>query len=182
MRSEKQIIGDLGEGIVCNYLKNKGFKVIDRNYWKPWGEIDIVVTKRGKIHFIEVKTLRAQISTDNKQINADNNVIRETISGFFKNILRKYDHNKGYFFTRDSKRDEIDKQKDLKKIRKIKDRYRPEDNLHPWKLKRLSRVFQSYLLEKVKNDNTEWQFDIACVYLDVENKVAKVEYMEDIII
>lgn len=53
--------GNLGEGIAAKYLINKGFKILHRNYWKPYGEIDIVCEKSGKIHFIEVKSVSCEI-------------------------------------------------------------------------------------------------------------------------
>ncbi|MEK7669269.1 MAG: YraN family protein [Patescibacteria group bacterium] len=59
--------------------------------------------------------------------------------------------------------------------------YRPEDNMHPWKLKRLRRAIQTYLLEKYKKEPL-WQFDLACVFLDQERRVAKVKFMENIIL
>lgn len=30
-------VGDLGENIACEYLKNKGFYVVGQNYLKKWG-------------------------------------------------------------------------------------------------------------------------------------------------
>ena len=63
------------------------------------------------------------------------------------------------------------------------DAYRPEDNLHPWKLQRLSRVIQTYLLGYDRGSReTDWQFDVILVYLDIKSLQAKVNYMEDIII
>ena len=49
--------GNDGEEVACNYLENLGFTVIERNYLKKWGEIDIIATKSGKLHFIEVKSV-----------------------------------------------------------------------------------------------------------------------------
>ena len=41
------------------YLVNKGFTIIERNFRKPWGELDIIAKDRGGILvFVEVKTLR----------------------------------------------------------------------------------------------------------------------------
>ena len=56
MPSEKRKIGDLGENLCVKHLVKHGFKILDRNYQKKWGEIDIVAKKSGIIHFIEVKT------------------------------------------------------------------------------------------------------------------------------
>ncbi|MEK7128916.1 MAG: YraN family protein [Patescibacteria group bacterium] len=53
-----KIIGALGEDIAANFLKTKGFAVVDKNYRKKWGEIDIVAKKDGIIHFVEVKAVK----------------------------------------------------------------------------------------------------------------------------
>jgi len=56
-------LGNFGENIACYYLKNKGYKILDKNYSRKWiqgpqkGEIDIIAQKDDNIHFIEVKTL-----------------------------------------------------------------------------------------------------------------------------
>ena len=60
--------------------------------------------------------------------------------------------------------------------------YRPEDNMHPWKLQRLSRVIQSYLLDKDISDDIEWQFDLVTVYIDTTKGLHKVEMLEDIVL
>jgi len=50
-------IGRIGEDTACVFLMKRKFKIIDRNYWKKWGEIDIVAEKSGKTHFVEVKSV-----------------------------------------------------------------------------------------------------------------------------
>lgn len=60
--------------------------------------------------------------------------------------------------------------------------YRPEENVHPWKLKRLSRVIQSYLLENKNGTSKSWQLDIVAVFLDLKNKEARVRFTENIVI
>jgi len=62
------------------------------------------------------------------------------------------------------------------------DTFRPEDNLHTWKLKRLSRAIQVYLAEKRLGDEVTWRFDVITVLLDAKNKIAKVEMLKDIIL
>ncbi len=129
--TEKQKIGQIGEDCACEYLEKNGYKIIDRNYLKKWGEIDIVVKKDNKLHFVEVKSVSRDLSS----------VIRET-----------------------------------------NDSYSPEDNMHPWKLQRLSRVIQSYLLDKNVSDETEWQFDLVTVYIDTSKRLSKVFLLEDIVL
>ena len=59
--------------------------------------------------------------------------------------------------------------------------YRHEDNMHPWKLKRLSRVIQTYLLQFGAGEQ-EWQLDLAIVYLDIKQRIARVRMVKDIIL
>lgn len=60
--------------------------------------------------------------------------------------------------------------------------YLPEDNMHSWKIKRLQRAIQTYLLEKYKKGEPLWQFDLACVFLDMDRRVAKVKFIENLIL
>jgi len=59
----KKQLGALGERTAENYLKKKGYKILERNYTErlisgpPRGEIDIIARKSGIIDFVEVKTL-----------------------------------------------------------------------------------------------------------------------------
>lgn len=62
------------------------------------------------------------------------------------------------------------------------DHYRPEDNIHPYKLKRLARTIQVYLLEKFAKREPEWQFDAITVRLDMKTRRAKVKFLENIIL
>ena len=52
--------GDMGEQIAASFLVNKGYRIIDRNYQRPWGEIDIVARKKKLLIFCEVKTRNAR--------------------------------------------------------------------------------------------------------------------------
>ena len=130
--SEKQKIGETGENIATKFLMKHGYSIIDRNYTKKWGEIDIVAEKNKTVYFIEVKS-----------------VARETLD----NVTQE-----------------------------TSDQYRPEDNLHPWKLKRLSRTIQTYLVSNKTPDDQNWQVDLLIVYLDLKNKKAKVKILSDIVL
>lgn len=120
-RTEKRKLGDIGENIACDFLKKRGFEIIERNYLRKWGEIDIVAKKSNIIHFIEVKS------------------VTHATSG-----------------------------------------YRPEDNMHPWKLKRLSRAIQTYLLDRELD--CDWHLDLITVKIDQKNRKARVELIENVII
>ncbi len=49
-------LGDRGEEIACDFLTERGFRILERNFSGAGGEVDIVAEKDGEIHFIEVKT------------------------------------------------------------------------------------------------------------------------------
>ncbi len=49
-------IAKLGEDKACEYLKSLGFKILERNYRKTYGEIDIIALDKDVLAFVEVKT------------------------------------------------------------------------------------------------------------------------------
>lgn len=53
-----KILGTIGEQKALQYLLNKGFEPIDKNYRGSRGEIDLIVCKGEVISFVEVKTWR----------------------------------------------------------------------------------------------------------------------------
>ncbi len=59
MTTKKQDTGKLGEDVAVKYLEKHGYEVLERNYRKPWGEIDIVSRETfgqsQELVFIEVK-------------------------------------------------------------------------------------------------------------------------------
>ena len=61
-QTEKQNVGNIGENIACRFLEKRGFRVVERNYRKKWGEIDIIAEKDNILHFVEVKTNRVDFS------------------------------------------------------------------------------------------------------------------------
>lgn len=138
-KTKKRQIGDKGEDIASKYLENKGYSIVERNYWKPWGEIDIVAKNGSLLSFVEVKTVSANLS-------------RETVGESGSRGTYGYAG------------------------------LRPEENLHPAKLKRLNRAIQTYLLEKKVPETVDWRIDLACVFLDSERKKARVELLENIIL
>jgi putative endonuclease len=60
--------------------------------------------------------------------------------------------------------------------------YRAEDNMHPWKLKRLSRTIQTYLLDRNIDDDVDWQVDLMVVYLDMKTNTSQIKVVSDIIL
>ena len=114
-------LGAVGEDIAAEYLVGKGYAVIERNFRRPYGEIDIVARETsGLLVFVEVKS-----------------VSYET-------------------------------------------RYRPEENMHPQKLRRLGNIIMSYRASK--RHEGEWRLDLVTVYVDMGTKAAKVNHIKNVVI
>ncbi len=54
--SERGKQGLSGEDAACDYLLAQGYKIEQRNYRCYIGEIDIIASRNGRLHFVEVKT------------------------------------------------------------------------------------------------------------------------------
>ncbi len=50
-------LGKRGEDLATSFLKERGFKVINRNFNTRWGEIDIVAKRGDTLHLVEVRTV-----------------------------------------------------------------------------------------------------------------------------
>lgn len=46
----------LGEDAACEYIQKKGYRILERNFRKGYGEIDIIAIINSTLVFIEVKT------------------------------------------------------------------------------------------------------------------------------
>jgi putative endonuclease len=78
--NHKSELGKLGEDKACEYLVNKNFRVIERNFRKPWGELDIIALSPDKtLVFLEVKTMTNPGSTG---ITPENQITASKIKKF----------------------------------------------------------------------------------------------------
>ena len=127
LKSKTSQTGALGEHIARQFLERKGFKVIEMNYRKPWGEIDIIALKNNEVRFIEVKA----------------------VSGDLENLSRESNS------------------------------YRPEEQIHPAKLKKIVRTAQLYMA--YKEDDREYQIDAVGVILDPITRRARCCLFEQIL-
>ena len=53
---ERHVIGKYGEDVAERYLKQKGYRIIKRNFSCRQGELDIIAENNEYLVFIEVKT------------------------------------------------------------------------------------------------------------------------------
>lgn len=56
-KTDRQLIGTLGESLAAIFLERKGYVILGRNYRKPWGEIDLIARHQGTLVFVEVKSV-----------------------------------------------------------------------------------------------------------------------------
>lgn len=56
----RQQFGRWGERVAIRYLRRKGFIILDRNVFTPYGELDVVALDGRELVFIEVKTRRTE--------------------------------------------------------------------------------------------------------------------------
>ena len=124
-------IGKIGEDIASHWLKNHGYIIVDRNYTKKYGEIDIVARETNILHFIEVKTVSYETKSD-----LTYSVSHET--------------------------------------------WRPEENVHNEKLRRLKNTIIAWMFE---NKYTKaFQIDVLTVRLVPREKFAEIKVILNIII
>lgn len=117
MKTRNLIIGKLGEEIAVQYLIEKNYKILDRNYKISFAEIDIIALDGDTIAIIEVKTRKNFIAAEAS--GAVNFKKQERLRKAAKNyimIKRLYDYNLRF--------DVIECYWDLNKINHIKDAFR----------------------------------------------------------
>ncbi len=56
MLTLKKLLGNSGEDFAADYLKNKKYKILERNFSSKCGEIDIIAYQNNYYVFVEVKT------------------------------------------------------------------------------------------------------------------------------
>ena len=49
-------LGKFGEQIAVQYLTEQGYKILEKNFYMRYGEIDLICQKNNTIIFVEVKT------------------------------------------------------------------------------------------------------------------------------
>lgn len=54
--SHKKRLGNIGETLACQYLLNHHYTIIERNFQKRYGELDVIAIKDKTLIFVEVKT------------------------------------------------------------------------------------------------------------------------------
>src|SRR3989338_2475584 len=72
-------LGFLAENLAARYLEKKGYVILELNYRKPWGEIDIIASKEGILVFVEVKANRKIIAGFEPELRATSSKIVKVV-------------------------------------------------------------------------------------------------------
>lgn len=71
MPSENTQFGLQAEAAVAQHLQGLGYRILDRNWCRPWGELDVVAEHDGVVHFVEVKAARVHRNGFDPFLRAD---------------------------------------------------------------------------------------------------------------
>lgn len=88
--SKTQKIGEIGEKLAKMFLMKHGFSIIELNYTRKFGEIDIVA-KKGKVwHFVEVKSVSREnldnVTHESSGFRPEENMHDKKIGRFVKTV------------------------------------------------------------------------------------------------
>ena len=76
--------GNIAEDRACEYLRSYGCRIIDRNIYNRFGEIDIIVLKENVLHFVEVKSGMTYESAVNNVTRAKLQKLNRTIQTYLQ--------------------------------------------------------------------------------------------------
>ncbi len=83
-------IGKKAESIAALFLKQKNFKIIERNYYSEFGEVDIIAKDKNNLwHFVEVKSKKVN-SKYGRPEEAVDEIKRERIKKTVEVYLEKH--------------------------------------------------------------------------------------------
>jgi putative endonuclease len=60
LRTDRQKLGDIGEDMAAEYLREKGYKIIERNFRHNKYELDIICVDKNELVIVEVKSVRVK--------------------------------------------------------------------------------------------------------------------------
>jgi putative endonuclease len=125
--TSRKDIGALGERVAAEYLRRRGFALVDKNVARKTGELDVIMRKADTLYFVEVKTIRCIEFPDPKTLDA----------------------------------------------------YDPADNLHVYKIRKVARTAEWYVMQY--GWEGDWQVDGVLVWLRESDGLARVRYLPQIV-
>lgn len=70
-------VGRVGEGLAARFVERRGWRIVERNYRVPFGEIDIIAQEETCLHFIEVKTVSREKYSQGEDVYRPEELVHE---------------------------------------------------------------------------------------------------------
>lgn len=84
MSRQRRRLGERGEDLAVDYLRKKGFRILERNFRCRLGEIDIIARDGGDIVFVEVRSRSSsQYGLAQESINRNKMNRLRRLAGFY---------------------------------------------------------------------------------------------------
>lgn len=93
MPSEQRVFGDRAEALAEKFFRERGFRILARNFFTRYGELDLIVEKDRCVHAIEVK---ARASTFQSPFEAITQKKRHHLSRTIELWLRQHPAYEAY--------------------------------------------------------------------------------------
>lgn len=87
-------VGFAAERFAAEYLESKKYTILDHNWSRPWGEIDIVAKRDGVLVFVEVKANTARANGFEPELRAGRTKMTKVVRTARTYLVNKnYDEN-----------------------------------------------------------------------------------------
>jgi putative endonuclease len=84
-------LGKSGEDLAIEFLKSLGYKIIHRNYYSQYGEIDIIALDDDLLVFLEVKTRTSNLNSALSSVSFAKQLKLSKTASFFLSQNHQYE-------------------------------------------------------------------------------------------